>query len=412
MGWICEPDDGTDLYDHEGYPVAVDAAGTELPPIQVRVGDGGTLPNPSWYLYDGRDGRPLAAAVVAGCECGWRSATQHPIQWDDHEATDGAEYGAGPWLTWSQLHIRPLLGSALPAALTDAMAAVRQQLQEVATARPLAALGAVRELEATAGHAARHAAGAAREQGASWADIGRELGTTRQAAHQRLARHLPARWVEDASLPAPDGHTWQRPATGDCPNCPCHTARVCEGMLWATAQRPANADGTPYTRPCPCEQAAPAPEPREVTLTLGGVTRTVKALYHHHGPGRGQLRTTGCQFAQARPGEPARAGDMILSPAADDADPAAIAIDDTGARWEPVLTLVTGTAITGWWDEQQPAAGGPDLSELPERHRAALTVACPACGSAPGELCTSHSGTRVRRSDVHQARTKVHQEAR
>ena len=35
----------------------------------------------------------------------------------------------------------------------------------------------------------------------------------------------------------------------------------------------------------------------------------------------------------------------------------------------------------------------------------AIAVACPRCGAAPGALCTSHSGTRVRRSDVHQART-------
>lgn len=41
-------------------------------------------------------------------------------------------------------------------------------------------------------------------------------------------------------------------------------------------------------------------------------------------------------------------------------------------------------------------------------HFPALAVACPACGSTPGVLCTSHSGTRVRRSDVHQARTAAH----
>ncbi|MGP4085466.1 zinc finger domain-containing protein [Streptomyces sp. KR55] len=34
-----------------------------------------------------------------------------------------------------------------------------------------------------------------------------------------------------------------------------------------------------------------------------------------------------------------------------------------------------------------------------------LAVACPDCGSAAGQLCTSHSGTRVRNSQVHQART-------
>lgn len=38
----------------------------------------------------------------------------------------------------------------------------------------------------------------------------------------------------------------------------------------------------------------------------------------------------------------------------------------------------------------------------------ALAVACPACGSAPGVLCTSHAGTRPRRNDVHQARTRAH----
>lgn len=41
----------------------------------------------------------------------------------------------------------------------------------------------------------------------------------------------------------------------------------------------------------------------------------------------------------------------------------------------------------------------------------ALAVPCPACGSAAGELCSSHSGTRVRRSDVHQARTAAWRKA-
>ncbi|MFE5912058.1 hypothetical protein ACFQ6B_23655 [Streptomyces wedmorensis] len=40
----------------------------------------------------------------------------------------------------------------------------------------------------------------------------------------------------------------------------------------------------------------------------------------------------------------------------------------------------------------------------------ALAVACPTCNSPAGALCTSHSGTRPRRADVHQARTRAHQE--
>lgn len=48
--------------------------------------------------------------------------------------------------------------------------------------------------------------------------------------------------------------------------------------------------------------------------------------------------------------------------------------------------------------------------QMPDRpaHFPALAVACPACGSKRGALCTSHSGTRVRRSDVHQLRTAAH----
>ncbi|NEA19838.1 hypothetical protein [Streptomyces halstedii] len=39
------------------------------------------------------------------------------------------------------------------------------------------------------------------------------------------------------------------------------------------------------------------------------------------------------------------------------------------------------------------------------------TVPCGQCGAPAGEPCTSHQGTRVRRNDVHQARTKTYQEA-
>ncbi|WP_328903241.1 hypothetical protein OHR86_27970 [Streptomyces sp. NBC_00441] len=42
---------------------------------------------------------------------------------------------------------------------------------------------------------------------------------------------------------------------------------------------------------------------------------------------------------------------------------------------------------------------------LQETRFPALAVPCPACGSAPGQLCTSHSGTRPRRHDAHQTRT-------
>lgn len=62
-------------------------------------------------------------------------------------------------------------------------------------------------------------------------------------------------WIEDTSLEAPEGHKWMKPAPDDCPNCPCHTLRVCDGGLWMQAERPRNPDGSLYTVPCPCEAA-------------------------------------------------------------------------------------------------------------------------------------------------------------
>ncbi|MBQ0827664.1 zinc finger domain-containing protein [Streptomyces tagetis] len=43
----------------------------------------------------------------------------------------------------------------------------------------------------------------------------------------------------------------------------------------------------------------------------------------------------------------------------------------------------------------------------PDKARALpqINVECPTCSAAPGDLCTSHGGTRPRRHDVHQART-------
>lgn len=50
-----------------------------------------------------------------------------------------------------------------------------------------------------------------------------------------------------------------------------------------------------------------------------------------------------------------------------------------------------------------------DPQTAPAESNPALEVACPRCGSQPGRLCTSHGGTRVRRADVHQDRTRAYQ---
>ncbi|MFI6279617.1 hypothetical protein [Streptomyces sp. NPDC050988] len=53
-----------------------------------------------------------------------------------------------------------------------------------------------------------------------------------------------------------------------------------------------------------------------------------------------------------------------------------------------------GTAVTP----------GPTSPE-PDRELPQIAVGCPACHAKPGDLCTSHSGTRPRRDNTHQARS-------
>lgn len=57
------------------------------------------------------------------------------------------------------------------------------------------------------------------------------------------------------------------------------------------------------------------------------------------------------------------------------------------------------------------ALGHHSVEETDAYAMPALEVACPSCGSAPGELCTSHGGTRTRRHNVHQTRTAAHHAA-
>lgn len=41
----------------------------------------------------------------------------------------------------------------------------------------------------------------------------------------------------------------------------------------------------------------------------------------------------------------------------------------------------------------------------PARALPQIAVTCPTCGATPGDLCTSHGGTRVRKYDTHQERS-------
>ncbi|MDP5317409.1 hypothetical protein [Streptomyces poriferorum] len=192
MGWVTE--DGL----HEGYAVAVLADGRD-----ATAADNPVSGNTAWWCFDGQDGRPLAVGVRAGCDCyaaassrvarTWRGDTVHPVVFGDDEATEGFTGPSGPYAEWENTHIAPADSATVPGDVTALLAEMRERLTALAEERPLAALTAVAQLEATAAAGGIRAAATAQQRGSSWTDIGKAVGTSKQAAHQRFARHLKPR---------------------------------------------------------------------------------------------------------------------------------------------------------------------------------------------------------------------------
>lgn len=153
---------------------------------------------------------------------------------------------------------------------------------------------------------------------------------------------------------AGDEHVWARVVV-DCPHCPCHAARVCADALWGRASRPMHTDGTPYTDPCPCEEAARTPEHRQLTLTFKGTTRTLDTEYHRIA-GREYLLVQGHPFrAEPDDGSPANRCGMVLTRS----KVMRTARDDHGDTWHVSLKASVAArpaTITGWWTDQEPGA--------------------------------------------------------
>jgi hypothetical protein len=74
----------------------------------------------------------------------------------------------------------------------DDIARLRARLEALVAADPLAALELSARVEALGRAAAADAAVAACAQGASWSDVGNAFGISKQAAHQRFAKHVKA----------------------------------------------------------------------------------------------------------------------------------------------------------------------------------------------------------------------------
>ncbi|WP_225845763.1 hypothetical protein [Streptomyces sp. HPF1205] len=164
---------------HLGYVVAVLEDGGEPGPEP-----GGRRP---WWHYNGADG-PRAVGVKGACECGWRGERTHPVHRGDDEATEGYEADTGPYADWES-HVL-LAEGAVPYDVEQLLAALGRRIGELAEDQPLTALRVAARVERTAPEHTLEAVRAARRGLVSWEAIGRSLGCTRQAAHERFARHV------------------------------------------------------------------------------------------------------------------------------------------------------------------------------------------------------------------------------
>ncbi|MER6366716.1 hypothetical protein [Kitasatospora sp. NPDC001527] len=168
MVWVHEEIGG-----HEGRAVAV-------------LGDG-SEPDGAWWTHDGADGRRRAIAIRPACECGWRGE-MFPLDVADHEVAEGTADGTGPYGAWDA-HVVRLLGDQVPEDVAQAIAGLRRQLAELTERRPLAAAAAAALVEKMGTAVLQRSVSAARTT-ESWDAIGRALGVSRQAAHQRWSRVL------------------------------------------------------------------------------------------------------------------------------------------------------------------------------------------------------------------------------
>lgn len=181
--WTTEDPD----YEHEGYAVAVDAAGNEWP-------------NPRGVTWSSLldDGAAPAGMVGLRAACDrhgerdWTGAAVLPFVLDDAGRVD-VETSEDAVLVHHHDHVRQVAGVAM---VRDLRLAGLRAVAEVAGAEGLRAIDRLRvlvEVERDAGRRRADLVTAARAEGADWAEVGAALGTSKQAAQQRYGSPVMAR---------------------------------------------------------------------------------------------------------------------------------------------------------------------------------------------------------------------------
>ncbi|MEJ8632190.1 hypothetical protein [Streptomyces sp. MS2.AVA.5] len=130
-----------------------------------------------WPYFDGTMA-PAAGLLQAACTCGWRGSTG-PIGWGQEPESTEKPFRE-EWTT----HARRAATGLADRLLRE----LQSVLQGLAATDPRAALTAAADMERASRLLLTESADAARSSGDSWAQVGRAVGISRQAAHERFGK--------------------------------------------------------------------------------------------------------------------------------------------------------------------------------------------------------------------------------
>lgn len=144
--------------------------------VGLRLADGSLIAPPPETTPPTEN--PPATAYRAMCSCGWTGT-------EDLPPTEEGTWAVGS--QWGHQHMMPRWTTTPPTWLVNRSDVLRDNLSELAVTWPMQALGILAAIERWQKPVIEQAVRAAREAGASWADIGAALGVTKQSAHARFS---------------------------------------------------------------------------------------------------------------------------------------------------------------------------------------------------------------------------------
>ncbi|MFJ9597996.1 hypothetical protein ACIRS3_35280 [Streptomyces virginiae] len=181
---------------HTGTVGVLLADGSEPAPVYYDVGSGAHMPSSrEWHSYDGRSGRPRAAALRGSCSCGWRGMAEYPLDWTvlpvDRPLYEADVDLSGPVADYDA-HLSVIRDSAvqLPPDLVGLLTELVRRLEGLAAEEPLVALKALADLRYVIAEVGQDTACEAAAQEVPLEEIATGLGTSEAAARTYLNSYL------------------------------------------------------------------------------------------------------------------------------------------------------------------------------------------------------------------------------